>query len=105
MEQQESLQGYQRAALMKRAHHLNPVVTIGRNGASSEVRDHLARELHNHELIKMRFTDHKEQTRMITEELAAELDAHVVTTIGYTAVLYRRNPDPEQRQIVLPERL
>jgi len=78
---------------MRAAHHLQPVAVIGRAGLTDAVRSHVDRELRNHELIKVRFVDHKELTRELTEQIGAELGATVVATIGHTAILYR--PEPE----------
>lgn len=99
-----SLKGYQRAALMKQAHHLNPVATIGKQGLTPEVTEHVDRELRQHELIKVRFSDFKDARRELTEALSKELDATLVAVIGNVGVLYRLADDPDERHIVVPQR-
>jgi RNA-binding protein len=99
---EETLKGNQRAALMKQAHHLQPVAVVGKHGLTPEVKDHVDRELHRHELIKVRFVDYKEVRREITEELSRELKALLVAVIGNVGILYRPADDPEDRRITLP---
>lgn len=98
------IDGYQRAALMRQAHTLNPVATIGRNGLTQELRDHIDRELDNHELIKIRFGDYKGRTAEITDAIANDLSATVVATIGHVGILFRQLADPQGRSVHLPMR-
>ncbi len=99
---EDALTGSQRAALMKEAHHLDPVAAVGKNGLTPEVREHVDRELERHELIKVRFVDYKEDRREITEALSRELNAVLVSVIGNVGVLFRPASDPEKRRITLP---
>ncbi|MDA3950207.1 MAG: YhbY family RNA-binding protein [Spirochaeta sp.] len=104
MDTDQKLQGYQRAALLRSAHHLRPVASVGRNGLTVELREHIDRELTQHELIKIRFVNFKSETRELTEQIGSELGAQIVATVGHTAVLFRRNPDPEQQRVSVPVR-
>jgi len=97
-----TLEGHQRAALMKYAHDLKPVATVGKQGLSPEVAAHVDRELAQHELIKIRFTDYKSVRHDITEQLSRDLSAALVQVIGHVGVLYRPAESPEDRNIVLP---
>ncbi|MEX2443816.1 MAG: YhbY family RNA-binding protein [Alkalispirochaeta sp.] len=99
-----SLEGHQRAALMKLAHHLKPVATVGKLGLTPEIAAHVDRELAQHELIKIRFTDYKSVRRDITEQLSRDVSASLVQVIGHVGVLYRPADDPEDRAIELPPR-
>lgn len=89
---------------MRAAHHLRPVASVGRNGLTDELRDHIDRELTQHELIKIRFVNFKTETQEFAEQIATELDTTLVATVGHTAVLFRRHPDPEQRRVIVPVR-
>lgn len=104
MHDDESLQGYQRAALMRAAHHLSPVASVGRAGDTPELRAHIERELDTHELIKVRFVDYKGARREIITAVAAALHATVVAVIGNVGILYRQARNPEKRHIVVPQR-
>lgn len=88
--------------LMKYAHHLKPVATVGKQGLTPEVAAHVDRELAQHELIKIRFTDYKSVRRDITQQLSQDLSATLVQVIGHVGVLYRPADDPEDRAIELP---
>jgi RNA-binding protein len=99
-----NLEGYQRAALMKYAHHLKPVASVGKHGLTPQLAAHVDRELQQHELIKIRFVDFKPVRGDITRQLGADLDATVVSIIGNIGVLYRESPDPERRTVMIPER-
>jgi RNA-binding protein len=98
------LAGYQRAYLKRRAHALEPVVTVGKLANSAALQEHLDRELNNHELIKIRFVDHKEERHQLARELCSVSGAELVTIIGHVAILYRAHAEPEQRRISIPQR-
>lgn len=104
MAEETELRGFQRADLMRQAHHLQPVVTVGKLGGSEEVQRHLENELERRELVKVRFVDHKGSRREIAASLARDTRAFLVATIGNVAVLYRAARDPRNRHITLPER-
>ncbi|SIQ65119.1 RNA-binding protein [Alkalispirochaeta americana] len=104
MEDSRELAGYQRAFLLRQAHRLNAVATVGKQGPSESVHRHVDQELDNHELIKVRFSDHKDDRREIAQALARELQATLVAVVGHVAILYRPSRDPEQRKLHLPER-
>ncbi len=87
---------------MKHAHHLKPVATVGKHGLTPEVAAHVDRELAQHELIKIRFTDYKSVRRDITDQLSRDLAASLVQVIGHVGVLYRPAEKPEDRAIELP---
>jgi RNA-binding protein len=75
---------------------------IGKEGLTQAVADRTDAELVVHELIKVRFVDHKEQVREIAPLLAEQTDAALVQVIGHVAILYRPSPDPDSRHIELP---
>ncbi|TVR68900.1 MAG: YhbY family RNA-binding protein [Spirochaetaceae bacterium] len=104
METIQRLAGYQRAALQRQAHHLAAVATVGKQGITEQVVLHVERELTNHELIKVRFSDFKEERRPLAEMLAGRTQAALVSVIGHVAILYRSAPDAQNRRIHLPER-
>jgi RNA-binding protein len=85
--------------LRQSAHHLKPVVLVGQHGLSSAVVAEIDRALIDHELIKVKFRGLERDERAETvQRVATELNADVVSTIGGTAVIYRKNPEsPPQR--------
>lgn len=98
------LAGYQRRALRAAAHALDPVVHVGAQGVSETVLKSVDEALTAHELIKMRFVDHKDEKKTIAADVAAKLDAVVAGTVGHVAILYRPHPEESKRRIVVPQR-
>jgi RNA-binding protein len=91
----------QRRHLRGLAHPLKPVVQIGNAGLTDAVAAEVARALHDHELIKVRFAGADREARDAgLESLAARTGSVLVTRIGHVAVLYR--PRPDLPRIVLP---
>lgn len=96
------LTGAQRKHLRGLAHGLDPVVHLGQQGLTDAVLQEIDHALESHELIKLRFVDFKDEKKRLTDEIGERLDAHVAGTVGHVAILYRRHPDPEKRQVRLP---
>ena len=92
----------QRAHLRRLAHHLKPVVQIGKQGLTSAVQASVDEALNAHELIKIKFMDFRDQKQELTEELVAASGSALVGMIGNIAIIYRQQPNPEKRKITLP---
>ena len=97
-----ALSSAQRNYLRKHAHHLKPVVMIGSRGMAESVVQACDEALNDHELIKVKFQDYKEDRREISEELAQNLNAYMVGIIGNILILFRHAPEPEDRHYKLP---
>ncbi|POR04638.1 hypothetical protein AU468_03105 [Alkalispirochaeta sphaeroplastigenens] len=104
MEDSRELAGYQRAFLLRQAHRLKAVATVGKQGPSESVHRHVDQELDNHELIKVRFSDYKDARREIARDLSNQLQARLVAVVGHVAILYRPARDPERQKLHLPQR-
>jgi RNA-binding protein len=98
----QELTGAQKKHLRGLAHHLKPVVQIGRNGLTDPVLESIAQALDAHELIKVRLADPQGRKRELAEEIAGRTDSVQVGLVGNVVTLYRRHPDPEQRRIEIP---
>ena len=80
------------------AHHLNPVVSIGAEGATEAVRRELDAALDAHGLIKVRvFSDDRAAREVLFGELSAALSAAPVQHIGKLLVFWRE-PRPNFRR-------
>ncbi|MDI9471521.1 MAG: ribosome assembly RNA-binding protein YhbY [Tissierellia bacterium] len=95
----------QRAYLKKKAHHLDPVLHIGKSGLSQSFLNELDQALEKHELIKLRLLDNSpfdfaEQM----EDLLRESRSEFVSRVGKTLVLYRKSFSlkPEERLLLPP---
>jgi len=79
----------QRNILRKEAHTLKPVVMIGKNGITPELIAAVDAALADHELIKIKYQDFKEDRRALTGALSDSVKAIVISVIGNIAILYR----------------
>ncbi|HOW51181.1 MAG TPA: ribosome assembly RNA-binding protein YhbY [bacterium] len=95
------LTGKQRKYLRGRAHALKPVVLIGAKGLTPEQIKAIDAALLTHELIKVKFLDHKEEKQELATAMATTVSGHLAGMIGNIAILYRPHPDPEKRRISL----
>lgn len=100
--QQARLIGSDRRYLRSIAHHLQPVVHIGKTGLSENVLAEIDRALEQHELIKVRFLDFKEEKKVLSQAIAMDTHSEMVGMVGHIAIFYRQNPDPERRQVDIP---
>ena len=75
--------------LRKEAHNLKPVIIIGKNGVTSEIISAVDAALTDHELIKVKFLDFKEDRKALSSSLSVSVKAFVISVIGNTAILYR----------------
>ena len=89
----QKLSGKERRALRARAHHLNPVVSVGAAGVSEAVLAELSIALDEHELVKLRIAaDDREQRKELIANMCEQAKAELVQRIGHTAVIYRKRP-------------
>lgn len=79
----------ERRRLRAEAHHLKPVVQIGKEGLSSGIAAEVKRSLEAHELIKVRLAGDRDERAGQARELAEAAGAELVGTIGAVAILYR----------------
>ncbi len=96
-----TLTAAQRKHLRSLAHHLQPIVLIGKQGVTDNVIDSVDTALEAHELIKIRFIDHKDAKKLLTAEIAERTSSQIAGTIGHVAILYRQQEDPEKRHVAL----
>ena len=79
------------------AHHLDPVVAIGNDGATPAVRRELEAALDAHGLVKVRvFSDDRAARELLLVELSEALGAAPVQHIGKLLVLWRP-PAPKEK--------
>jgi RNA-binding protein len=94
-----TLSSKERAALRAEAHHLTALVHIGHNGLTDALRQTLDDALRTHELVKVALTRSTDvSAKDAAHQLAEQLGADVVQTIGRTCTLYRENPDLERKK-------
>ncbi|HPS00985.1 MAG TPA: YhbY family RNA-binding protein, partial [Candidatus Sumerlaeota bacterium] len=96
-----TLTGADRQYLRALAHHLEPLVKIGKMGLTPALIKATQLALDEHELIKVRFIGFKEEKKNLSVELAQQTECEQVGQIGNTVIYYRPNSDPEKRKIDL----
>ncbi|MFW6365116.1 MAG: YhbY family RNA-binding protein [Spirochaetota bacterium] len=95
------LTGKQRSRLRKLAQDLDPVITVGKNGISDELVTAADEAFDLHELVKVRFSDHKDEIPELADTLSRRTSASIAGKIGHVVIMYRQNGDPEKRRIHL----
>jgi RNA-binding protein len=98
----EKMKGSARKYLRSQAHHLKPVVIVGKNGVSAQLIGSVDLALKDHELIKVKFGEFKEAKKEISAEIALATKSDVVGIIGNIAIFYRPHPQTEKRKIKIP---
>ena len=97
-----ALAGKQIRQLRSLAHHLNPVIIIGKGDVNDGTVEQANECLEAHELIKCSVLDGSSLTaRMAANELAERCHAEVVQVIGHKFSLYRETSRTDVEKIKL----
>jgi RNA-binding protein len=75
--------------LKAQAQRMKATLKIGKEGLSPQFLAALDESLKQHELVKVKFDDFKEQKKELTPQLAQKSTSHLVTRVGNVVVLYR----------------
>jgi len=78
---------------------LDPVVRVGHAGLSDAFLASLNQALEDHELVKVKFSDFKEQKKELAPKLAELTGSHLIMRVGNVVVLYRQQADSAKRKI------
>ncbi len=97
----QPLTSAQRKQLRSLAHKLKPLVILGKQGVTETLIASVNTNLEAHELIKLRFNDHKGEKMALSQEIASGTNSEVAGIIGHVLILYRQHEDPEKQQIKL----
>ena len=98
-----NLSSSQRSYLRSQAHHLEPVVLIGKHGITDGTIESIDRVLEARELIKIKFREFKDEKLSLSEKIVELTNSQVVGVIGHTVIIFRQNPDSDKRQIHIPQ--
>ena len=91
----------QRKYLRSQAHHLKPIVLIGRLALNKSILKSINQSLDHHELIKIKFNDHKSSKDSLIENINQSLSSETVGMIGNIAIIYRQNKEIDKRRYQL----
>lgn len=98
-----TLTGKQVRHLRSMAHHLEPVVLIGKAGVNQTLATQTTAALRAHELIKCGVQDGSDlSAREAADALAEATESEVVQVIGHRFSLYRKSDKPGIEHIELP---
>ena len=84
------LSGAEKRALKSQAQLLEAVVRVGHAGVTDSVIASLDAALQLHSLVKVRFSDFKEERRTLAPQLAERTGSTLVQQVGNVAVFYRK---------------
>ena len=98
-----TLSSKERAELRGHAHHLPVMVHIGHDGITDALRQTHNDALRTGELVKVQFSRNADvKAKDAANDLAREVDADVVQTIGRTATFFRDNPEIKKKAYLRP---
>ena len=100
----KNLSSSQRSYLRSLAHHLEPVMFIGKNGLTDGAIETVNNALTSRELIKIKFREFKDEKQSLSHRLSELTGSHLVGMIGHTIILFRKNHDSDKQKIRLPEK-
>lgn len=78
--------------LKARAQHLDPVVKLGHGGLSDAFLRGMEEALNTHGLVKMKFTDFKEERKPLARQIAERTGSELIAEVGNVAVFFRPKP-------------
>ena len=80
------------------AHHLKPIIQVGQKGLTDSLVSAIDQALTDHELLKIRFMDFKEDKKDISKIIEEKTSGELVGIIGNVATFYRESPLEEKRK-------
>ncbi|MEO5377413.1 MAG: ribosome assembly RNA-binding protein YhbY [Magnetococcus sp. DMHC-6] len=84
------------------AHSLKPLILIGGNGVTPNLLAAIDEALEGHELIKIRFNNHKDQKKELLEEIIIGTNCEAAGMVGHVSMLYRARKEEKKRTIFFP---
>ncbi|HHJ18750.1 MAG TPA: YhbY family RNA-binding protein [Gammaproteobacteria bacterium] len=79
--------------LKKLGHSLNPVIMIADQGVKASIIEATGEALRAHELIKVKIRSEDRSSRdRLLQDLCEKTGATLISQIGFTALLFKRNP-------------
>jgi RNA-binding protein len=79
--------------LKARAQLMKPTLKVGHDGLSDPFIAALDAALKRQDLVKVKFSDFKEQKKELAPQLAARTGSELIMRVGNVAVLYRPKPE------------
>jgi RNA-binding protein len=87
------LNNSQKRDLKARAQLLEPVLKLGHGGVSPGFLKSLDEALTQHGLVKIKFSDFKEEKKTLAPQIAEQSGSELIMRVGNVAVYYRPKPE------------
>lgn len=88
------LSSKQRDFLRKRAHELDPIVRIGKDGLSDNLIEGFIQGIESRELIKVKILQNSQvEKKEVAFEIAERTNSELVGIIGRTLIFYKENKE------------
>lgn len=81
------------------AQHLEPMLKVGKAGLSEGFVRTVNDALAQHELVKIKFSEFKEQKKELAPQLASQTASHLIMRVGNVMVLHRPKVEDTSTQI------
>ncbi len=95
-----SLTSKQRAFLKAEAHHMKPIIQIGKNGLNDEIKTSIRNALDARELIKVTLLQNTDENiHDVAETLEEEIGLDTVQKIGRILILFKPSAKKENRKL------
>ena len=91
-----ALSGKQRRKLRALGHHLDPVVMVGQQGITPGVIGATEQALFDHELIKVKMPEGREEREAALKQLAEATESEVAQSLGRTALLFKKRDEDSE---------
>ncbi len=82
------LSGQQKSRLRGIGQKLEPIARVGKQGLHPTLLDNVRTCLEKRGLVKVRFDDHKEHRKSLSQELAEKTGSILVGQVGFTSLFY-----------------
>jgi RNA-binding protein len=69
---------------------LEPHIRIGKSGLTPGVLESINNQLSHHELVKIRFEQHKDEKHSLLAEITQLCGCELMQVLGHVAVLYKK---------------
>ncbi|MBO5100396.1 MAG: YhbY family RNA-binding protein [Treponema sp.] len=93
-----NLTSKQRKILEKAAQPLSSLVQIGGAGVTEEQINQISRIISEHELVKIKFNDYKDEKKELSQDISEKTNSTLVRIIGNTAIFYKPSEEEKNRK-------
>ena len=85
------------------AQHLEPILKVGKSGLRDGFIRSVETALLQHELLKIKFVEFKEQKKELAPQLAQKTSSHLIMRVGNVMVLHRPRPIAQSVAAMIPK--